>query len=320
MTPDPGDVPVHDGSPHELSWKDLLAAAREDATFCRARDLVRLCESVIARAGLTGFNSMGSPRKDAEALVFETLAIRDHNERYLDAAVSSLERVQILGLLERRVDGPTPVPYLLGESFFAGRRFTVRPGVFIPRSALGKLLDQVLAEVVWSAQPRALELGCGTGALGISIAVRVPAANVDLVDIDPLAVQVATANIRRHRVGERMQAAVSDMYDGVDRAARYDVIVANLPYVPEAQIGRTNTEIDAEPQTAIYRPGDGLDLVRRALAGSAPHLADRGLLVLEVGTSNQPAVAELLAGRGRWWQSGGAAAGVVSLTRADLEA
>jgi ribosomal protein L3 glutamine methyltransferase len=281
---------------------------------------VRVCETVITRAGLTGFNSMGTPRKDARAIVFETLAISDHSDTYLDAVVTPVERAAVLDLLGRRVSGPTPVPYLLGEAFFAGRRFTVRPGVFIPRSALGLLLDDVLPVIRWSTPPRALELGCGTGALGISIAIRVPQAQVDLVDVDALAVEVTATNIARHNVADRARTAVSDMYAGVDPTARYDLIVANLPYVPADRIGRTNREIDAEPQAAVYRPDDGLDLIRIALDESALHLADNGVLFLEVGVSNQAGVDALVGTRGRWWTLDGQGTGVVSLSRDDLKA
>lgn len=305
---------------HQLTWTGLLSAARDDTGIARVRDLIRVCETVITRAGLSGFNSMGSPRKDARAIVFETLAIRDHSDRYLEAAVTAMERAVIFDLLERRVSGPTPVPYLIGEAFFAGRRFRVRPGVFIPRNALGHLLDEVLAEVRWSPAPRALEIGCGSGALGISVALRQGEARVDLVDVDPLAVEVTRENIARHRLTDRVRADVSDMFAAVDPQARYDLVVANLPYVPAAQMGFTNGEIDAEPPGAVYRPGDGLDLVRVALAESALHLADAGLLVLEVGISNQPPVQEVLGARGTWWTMSGRPAGIVSLTRDDLKA
>lgn len=308
-----------DGAP-DPSWSSLLASAREDSNLVRVRDLLRLCETVMVRAGLSGFNSMGSARKDANALVFETLAIRDHSARYLDAAVTHLERSAILDLLERRVTGPTPVPYLTGEAFFAGRRFHVRTGVFIPRSALGSLLDEVLADITWSPAPRGLELGCGSGALGLSIAIRCPTLSIDLFDIDPVAVQVTNQNIDRHQLTQRAVAAVSDMYGAVDPTARYDLIVANLPYVPDALQRGSNVEIQAEPSQAVYRPGDGLDLVRIALGESALHLSDRGTLVLEVGTGNESAVRELLSGRGRWWARDEQAAGVVSLTRDDLKA
>lgn len=303
----------------QLSWTDVLAAARDDFGLRTVRDLTRLCESVINLAGLSAFNSMGSPRKDAAALVYETLEIRDHSDRYLDARVTPLERSVILDRLELRVSGPTPVPYLTGEAFFAGRRFSVRPGIFIPRSALGHLLDDVLTEVDWSEHPRALEIGCGSGALGICVALRAPAATVDLVDVDPLAVEVTTANIERHRLTDRVRAQVSDMYDRVDPAVRYDLVLANLPYVPEVQKGWTNGEIDAEPSHAVYRPGDGLDLVRTALDETVLHLGEQGLLVLEVGTGNEPPVRDLLAGRGRWWTLGERSAGVVSLTRDELK-
>lgn len=306
--------------PDALPWTTLLAEARADERLRTARDLIRLCESVISRAELSGFNSMGTPRKDARALVFETLAIRDHSDTYLDAVVTAPERALVLDLLERRVSGPTPVPYLTGEAFFAGRRFTVRPGVFIPRNAIGGMLDEILAEVTWSSKRRVLEIGCGSGALGISIALRRPDARVDLTDVDPLAVEVTTENIVRHRVSSRVRALLSDMFAEVDPSLRYDLVVANLPYVPDRQKGWTNGEIDAEPETAVYRPGDGLDLVRVALAESALHLTANGLLVLEVGIAHEAAVNGLLRGRGRWWTVGDRPTGVVSLTRDDLKA
>lgn len=302
------------------AWQLVLADARADDTVRDVRSLIRLCESVIVGAGLSGFNSMGSARKDADALVFETLSIRDHHARYLDAVVTAVERAAILDLLERRVSGPTPVPYLTGEAFFAGRRFSVKPGVFIPRSALGTLLDEVVADTRWSETPRALELGCGSGALGLSIAIRIATVHVDLVDIDELAVEVTRANIERHGLADRARAEVGDLYGGVEPSARYDLVVANLPYVPQAMQGRGAGEIDAEPAAAVFRAGDGLDLVRSAIAQSPLHLSDEGTLVLEVGVMNEEPIRQLLAGRGRWWVHEGQATGVVSLTRDELKA
>jgi len=302
------------------TWPAVLESARGDAALSRVRDLIRVCETVITGARLICFNSMGTPRKDAEAIVFETLAIRDHSETYLDTVVTPVERAAVLDLLERRVAGPTPLPYLIGEAFLAGRRFTVRPGVFIPRSALGLLLDDLLPALDWSDPPRALEVGCGSGALGISIALRVPGAQFDLVDIDPAAVELSDDNARRHRVEDRVHASVSDLFSTVDPSARYDLIVANLPYVPESQSAGAAGELHAEPTTAIFRPGDGLDLVQSALAEAPLHLADTGTLVLEVGTAQQPHLTELLGGRGRWWTLSGRAAGVVSLSRDELKA
>ena len=303
-----------------LHWRLLLEAARVDVDVRRVRDLIRICETVIRRAGLTGFNSMGSVREDARAIVFETLAIRDHSDAYLDAAVTALERGLILDLLAQRVGGPTPLPYLLGEAFFCGRRFLARPGVFIPRSALGRLLDELLGEVSWSPTPRVLELGCGTGALGLTIALRAPHAHVELTDIDPLAVAVSQDNVDRFRLSDRVRLVVSDLFDGIDPASRYDLVVANLPYVPEGRTDGLSDELSAEPASAIYRPGDGLDLVRAVLSCTAEHLADRGLLALEVGTHNQPRVAELLSGAGHWWSLRGQPAGVVTLTHEQLRA
>ena len=109
------------------------------------------------------------------------------------------------------------------------------------------------------------------------------------------------------------------MYDAVDPDVRYDLVLGNLPYVPEDQKGWTNGEIDAEPDLAVYRPGDGLDLVRTALDETVLHLGENGLLVLEVGTSNESPVRDLLSGRGRWWTLGDRSAGVVSLTRDELK-
>ena len=302
----------------ELTWTRVLASAREDADGPRTvRDLIRLCETAIALAGLTAFNSMGAPRRDAEALVFDTLLVRDHDARYLDATVTRAEREVILDRLERRIAGPTPVPYLTGDAYLDGRRFTVRPGVFVPRSTIGNLLGSLVERVEWGTPPRALELGCGTGALGISVARRVTDALVDMVDIDPLAVEVARENVNRHRVSARVRVLRGDMFEEVDPQARYDLVLANLPYVPGDHVH--NEEISAEPPGAIFRPGDGLDLVRVAIEESARYLTPRGVLALEVGVPNESRVREELGERGEWWTVEGRPVGLVLLTRDDLK-
>ena len=306
MAPDPG-------------WNAVLDSARADATVRTVRDLVRLCETVISRADLSCVNSMGSPRADAEALVYETLAIRDDPGRYAGAALTPVERDTILDLLERRVAGRVPVPYLTGEAVFDGLRFAVRPGVFVPRNAIHHLIGDIVEAATWSEPPRVLELGCGVGAIGIAIAVRVPDARVDLIDVDPLAVAVTDENIGRHRLRDRVRVSASDMFAAVDPTVRYDLVVANLPYVPADHSPRGGNEIDVEPVSAIFRPGDGLDLVRVALDETVLHLAESGTLVLEVGTENVHPVRSMLGVRGRWAVTGGRDVGVVSLTRDDLK-
>lgn len=131
---------------------------------------------------------------------------------------------------------------------------------------------------------RILDLGTGSGCIGIACAVYLPEAEVDLAEVSPAALEVASANLARHHLEERVQLLQSDLFENIgDR--RYDIIISNPPYVSTAELATLPEEYRKEPQLGLAGGKTGLDLVLRILRDAPAHLEEGGVLVVEVGSA-----------------------------------
>jgi ribosomal protein L3 glutamine methyltransferase len=189
---------------------------------------------------------------------------------------------EVRKLAARRIRERIPLAYLLNEAWIGEHRFHVDRRVIVPRSFIGELIEGDLDALLLREPRRALDLCTGSGCLGILLALRYRRCRVDLADISADALAVARKNIALHRVGNRVRAIRANLYEGLP-AKRYDLIVANPPYVKAASMRKLPKEYRAEPRLALAGGADGLDLVHRILAGAARHLAPGGLLVCEIG-------------------------------------
>lgn len=258
------------------------------------RDWVRWGGSRFQEAGLFFGHGTDNALDEALALVLHALHL-DHQlpADYLDARVTGEEAARILDLLRERVQRRVPAAYLIGEARFAGLDFYVDENVLIPRSPIAELIEQGFspwldAEHVGSV----LDLCCGSGCIGIACAYAFPDALVDLSDISPAALEVAARNIERHHLEGRVRALRADVYDGLD-GERYDLIVSNPPYVSLAEMASLPEEYRHEPELALAAGKDGLDLVLIMLQEAGNYLTRDGILIVEVGNS-QEALEQLL--------------------------
>ena len=168
---------------------------------------------------------------------------------------------------------------------FAGLDFVVNDAVLIPRSPIAELIESRFAPWLDAEEVTSvLDLGCGSGCIGIAAAYAFPNALVDLVDISPAALEVATRNIERHGLEGRVSAIQSDLFAAVS-GERYDLMVSNPPYVSSAEMRGLPEEFRYEPALGLEAGDDGLDVVARILAEAADYLQPRGVLVVEVGSS-----------------------------------
>lgn len=232
-----------------------------------------------------------------------------HDDEVLDE--DSLLR--FASLVARRKGGE-PVAYLLGYREFYGREFAVSPAVLIPRPETEMLVDMALAQEVGAGAtaksaalsttprttprtttraPRILDLGTGSGCIAITLALEIPAAQVSAVDASDAALSVARKN------AERLEASVhllrGDWFDSL-AGERFDLIVANPPYVAEADPHLAAGDLCHEPRLALASGADGLDAIRRIVADAPAHLVPGGQLWLEHGYDQADAVRELFAG------------------------
>ena len=284
-------------------------------------DFIRWGASRMNAAGLHFGHGTDNALDEAAALVLHALHLPpDLPDRYLEAALTGPERGAVADLLERRVTERLPAAYLTGRAWFMGLPFVVDERVLVPRSPIAELIEQQFQP--WLAEPEAvtaiLDLCAGSGCIGIACAHAFPGARVTLADISPGALVVARRNIAEHGLEDRVEVVQSDLYLALERQ-RYDLIVSNPPYVDAATFAALPEEYRHEPALGLVAGDDGLDLVRRILAGAREHLTVDGLLVVEVGSS-RPALERAYPGLAFEWpvfERGGE--GVFVLPAAALE-
>ena len=181
-------------------------------------------------------------------------------------------------LIEKRIKQRIPAAYLLNEAWLDGLPFYVDRRVIIPRSHIALLLRDLRV-----APRRILDLCTGSGCLAILAARAFPKARVDASDISAAALSVARRNLRKHRKSIRLVR--SDLFAELE--GRYDLIVANPPYVSTPSMRKLPPEYRYEPGLALAGGGDGLEFASRIIAGAPGFLNPAGLLVCEVGENRK---------------------------------
>lgn len=211
-------------------------------------------------------------------------------------AAEAPDAATLAALTERRVGGE-PLEQVVGWAEFRGLRVAVAPGVFVPRARTGLLVAQTLAVLPQDGRRgTVVDLCCGSGAVGLAVVTTAPGTALWAVDVDPTAVACARGNL-----GDRGTALLGDLDAPLpaDLAGRVDVLVANAPYVPTAEIARMPPEArDHEPRTALDGGTDGVDLHRRVAAAAPRWLAPGGHLLIETSTRQADATAAACAAHG----------------------
>jgi release factor glutamine methyltransferase len=167
-----------------------------------------------------------------------------------------------------------------GQSSFSGIRLLTAPGrVMTPRQATEHLVERAV-DRLGSAPGRVADVGSGSGAIAVAIALRAPNAEVWATDRSEAAVEVTRANVARYGLGQRVHVVKGDLLEPVP--GLLDLIVANLPYLPESlRLESAYADLRAEPAAAVFASGDGLGPYRRLLEASPPRLTKRGALLVQ---------------------------------------
>lgn len=235
-------------------------------------------------------------RIDARALLREVL---NQPDAYLlahgDDTLTAGQAQQYVALVVRRAAGE-PVAYITGHREFYGREFRVTPDVLIPRPETELLVELALQRLPAAAPSRVLDLGAGSGCIGITIAAERLQAQVTLVDASEAALETARSNAAKWAPGNTTLLH-SDWYSAV-AAERYDLIVANPPYVAEGDAHLHQGDLRFEPRSALAAGVDGLNDLQRIIAQAPQHLRAGGWLLLEHGFDQAVACAWLLEAAG----------------------
>jgi len=251
-------------------------------------DLIRHGAASFESAGLAYGHGTASAVDEAAALVFHVLGLEhDMAESAYLVRPGAPEVAGVLELFAERIARRVPAAYLMRRMWFAGLEFDVDERVIVPRSPFAELVLARFEPWVDPARVKhVLDIGTGSGCIAIACAFAFPAARVDAVDISTDALDVAAGNVAKHAVGDRVRLLHGDCFGPLAGGERYDLIVANPPYVSDAEMAVLPREYLHEPDLALRAGPDGLDVVRRILSGAAEHLEDDGVLVVEVGDSD----------------------------------
>ncbi len=202
-----------------------------------------------------------------------------------DTQLSSEQNKNIHTLLKSRIEKKIPAAYLVNEAWFCGLPFYVDEKVLVPRSPIAELIESAFQPWIKRSKLHSiLEIGTGSGCIALSCAYYIEDVNVDAVDIDEHAIDIALRNRKRLNLEEQVNIIKSDVFSDLGDK-KYDVIVSNPPYVGTEEYNNLPDEYKHEPEIGLKSGADGLDCVRVILTEAASHLNDSGVLIVEVGNS-----------------------------------
>lgn len=283
--------------------------------------LIRHGAALLERADVWFGHGSDNAWDEAAELVFFAAGLRHEDAAQVYQTIPTAEQqARAEALLERRVRERLPAAYLTQRMWFAGHEFHVDERVLVPRSPLGELIEARFAP--WAQAEhiqRVLDIGTGSGCIAIATALALPHASIDAADVSEAALAVTRINCERHGVTERVRAVQSDVFTGLAGCV-YDLILSNPPYVGAVELATLPTEYGHEPRLGLYGGENGLDIVLRILSQARSHLSAQGLLIVEVGNSEDALMEALPRVPFTWLEFERGGGGVFLLTAAELDA
>lgn len=215
-----------------------------------------------------------------------------HGESLLnDSIIEELDRI-----VSKRATR-YPLQYILEESWFFGRKFFVSPSVMVPTPETEILCETAIKFLGQKniVRPRILDLGTGSGIIGITLAAELDYCAIVAVDLSPHALNIADRNARRHGVGNRIEFRRSDFLSAINESKRFDLILSNPPYISDNEYRTLPSEVLADPKLSLTSGTEGLDAVKTILRDAPNHLAPGGRIMFEIGYNQSQRVMELSA-------------------------
>ncbi|MGB8506978.1 MAG: peptide chain release factor N(5)-glutamine methyltransferase [Pyrinomonadaceae bacterium] len=263
--------------------------------------LSTIAEALVEATFILRKAGVAESRRDAGTLLMYALK-RDRAFliTHSDADVEDEDLARFRQWVARRAAGE-PLQYITGRQEFYGLEFEVTPDVLIPRPETELLVEQSLALLRDTSEPRVCDVGTGSGCITVALLHERADMRAVALDISPAALQVAARNAALHVVKERVEFRVSDCFDALTRdgehhsGATFDIIVSNPPYIAADEIGDLQREVrEHEPRAALTPGGDGLDMIRRLVAEAPSFLVNGGHFLFEIGFNQHRAVRELI--------------------------
>jgi ribosomal protein L3 glutamine methyltransferase len=247
--------------------------------------MLRYAERRFDAAGLSFGHGTGNAHDEAAYLMLYAMGLPPHQLLpFLGRKLSPVERRSALQLIERRIDERMPAAYLTQEAWLQGHRFYVDKRVIVPRSFIAELLPEGIDP--WLTDPDSvrtiLDMCTGSACLAILAALAFAGASVDAVDISTDALKVARRNVDEYGLASRLRIVESDLFSGL-AGCRYDLILANPPYVDAKSMRSLPDEYRKEPEVALAAGNDGLSIVNRILREAGRYLTPDGVVVIEIG-------------------------------------
>jgi len=250
------------------------------------RQLIQQTEKVFLSSALHYGHGTDNALDEAFYLVMAAAKLEfDCGDEALDEPIQQDVLTNIESLIDKRINQRIPVAYLVNQAWFAGREFYVDERVLIPRSPFAELItSQFMPWLSFNNVKTILDIGTGSACIPIACAYEFPHADVDAVDIDDDALEVAKINIEKHGFNDRVHVYKSNLFEQLDDK-KYDLIISNPPYVGHDEMQTLPKEYSHEPGHALKANDNGLELVEQILKQASTHLNEGGVLAVEVGNS-----------------------------------
>lgn len=251
-------------------------------------DFLRFSLSCATEAQVYYGHGTDNAYDDVRSLVLRSLSLPyDVDPHLLNSRLTQSERKHLCQQLDKRINQRVPVPYLIKEAYFYDLPFYVDERVLIPRSPLAELIHNHFSPwIEEESVHQILDLCTGSGCIAIACCYAFPEVTVDAVDISSEALAVAAINREQLAVEEQLTLIESDCFTGVPQK-QYDIIVSNPPYVSKDEMQTLPDEYRHEPVLALETGNNGLAIVEKILQSAAAYLSEHGILVVEVGNSEE---------------------------------
>lgn len=293
---------------------------RETEGLVSILDFLRYSLSCAIDAGLYYGHGTDNPWDDMRSLILRSLSLPyDLDPMLLNSRLTNQEKKHVCQQLDKRINQRIPVPYLIKEAYFADLPFYVDERVLIPRSPIAEcIINQFSPWINEEQVHRILDLCTGSGCIAIACGYSFPDALVDAVDISSDALAVAALNCERLEVEEQVTLIESDCFSKVPKV-KYDIIVSNPPYVGKAEMDSLPEEYHHEPVLALETSNNGLAIVEKILKNAHAYLSEHGILVVEVGNSEEALCEAYPSVPFTWLEMSHGGHGVFLLTKQQLD-